>query len=269
MHNQLNILKDRRTKFYLNCVNDIIKDKTQKILICGGGGVDKTVFEVLGFKHVTISNLDTRMNENEYLPFNWKFENAESLSFENESFDFVVIHAAVHHASSPHKVLTEMYRVAKIGILVFESRDSLIMRILTKLNFLETYETSIYINDYKYGGVNNTEIPNFIYRWTEREIEKTIQSYSPYCKSKYIYRYGTAFPCIPEFQRRRSFKYYFLEIIRPVSFIFFKLFPKQQNQFFFYVEKPNIKKSLFPWFAVDENNEIIPNRKWIEKNYKN
>ncbi|AEF84765.1 methyltransferase family protein [Treponema primitia ZAS-2] len=263
------ILKDERAKFYLNCVNNIIKEKTSKILVCGGGVLDKAIFEALNFKYVTISNLDTRMNENEYFPFNWKFEDAASLSFENESFGFVVIHAAIHHASSPHKVLTEMYRVSKIGILAFESRDSLTMRILEKLKLTQTYEhTAVFYNDCKYGGVNNTEIPNYIYRWTEREIEKTIQSYSPYFKHKYIYRYGTAFPCTPELQRIGWFKYCFLKIIRPLSFIFFKLFPKQQNQFSFYVEKQNVKESLFPWLVIDENKNIIFNREWGKKNYK-
>ena len=118
---------DQREIFYLNCVCNLINDKSSSILVCGGGTLDKSIFEKAGFKNVTISNLDSRMNENEYNPFKWKYENAESLSFNSGSFDFVVIHAAIHHASSPHRVLTEMYRVARKGVLAFESRDSTIM----------------------------------------------------------------------------------------------------------------------------------------------
>jgi len=83
--------------------------------------------------------LDSRMTKDSYNPYVWKYENAESLSYPDESFDYVVIHAAIHHASSPHKVLTEMYRTAKIGVLAFESRDSVIM------NYLERKELTQYL----------------------------------------------------------------------------------------------------------------------------
>jgi hypothetical protein len=34
----------------------------------------------LGYRNVTISNLGTRIDERDYSPFKWKFENAEALS---------------------------------------------------------------------------------------------------------------------------------------------------------------------------------------------
>jgi SAM-dependent methyltransferase len=160
---------DERGTFYQKVVRNLIEDKNASILVCGGGTLDKTIFENLGFHHVTISNLDTRMKGNEYAPFEWKYENAEQLSFPDGSFDYVVIHAAIHHASLPHKVLTELYRVARKGILAFESRDSVIIRLLERYGVTQTFEhAAVYYNDCKFGGVNNTEIPNYIYRWTLR-----------------------------------------------------------------------------------------------------
>lgn len=261
---------DQRETFYLNCVCNLIKDKNCSILVCGGGTLDKNIFEKLGFHDVTISNLDSRMKENEYNPFKWKYENAESLSFDSESFDFVVIHAAIHHASSPHKVLTEMYRVARKGVLAFESRDSVIMRFLEKFGFTQVYEhAAVFYNDCKYGGVNNTEIPNYIYRWTEREIEKTIASYAPNCKHKFIYKYGTAFPCTPQSENKGQFKVFLLKFIHPFFCVFVKLFPKQQNLFSFFIEKPVILNSLFPWLFIDNNSgKIIFNKEWGSKRYK-
>ncbi len=260
---------NERETFYRDVVNDQIKDKTGSVLVCGGGLLDKDTLEELGFLNVTISNLDKRMKGNEYAPFKWKYENAEHLSLSDESFDYVIIHAAIHHASSPHKVLTEMYRVAKIGTLAIESRDSIVMKFLEKYGFTQVYEhAAVYYNDCQYGGMNNTEIPNYIYRWTEREIEKTIKSYSPCFRHKFIYRYGTAFPCTPEYENKGKIKIVLLNLIQPIFWIFTKLFPKQQNLFAFYIEKPTPRVSLFSWLVFDDKEHKIKfNKKWGEQKY--
>jgi SAM-dependent methyltransferase len=164
---------NERRSFYQNTADELIEDRRASVLVCGGSILDKEVFEELGFHDVTISNLDPRMKGDEFAPFKWKYENAESLSFSDESFDYVVIHAAIHHSSSPHKVLTEMYRVARLGMLAFEARDSAIIRFMEKYGFANSYEQmAIYAEDCKSGGVNNTEIPNYIYRWIERMLRK-------------------------------------------------------------------------------------------------
>lgn len=257
-----------RVSFYKEVVSGLIQDRSASILICGAGDLDKTVFLSLGFNDVTISNLDTRIGPNVYEPFKWKFENAEDLTFKDSSFDYVVIHAAIHHASLPHKVLTEMYRVARKGLLAFESRDSLTMRILEKFNLTQVYEhAAVYYNDCKFGGRNNTDIPNFVYRWTEREIEKTIQTYSPYFQHKYVYKYGTAFPCTPELESKGAIKIFLLKLLQPMYKIFIKGFPKQQNLFAFYVEKPINNNGLFSWLQVDNEGNIHFNKQWGEKKY--
>jgi ubiquinone/menaquinone biosynthesis C-methylase UbiE len=164
-----------REGFYEDVVRRRIPDRDASILICGGGESDAKTFAKLGYRNVTISNLDTRIDQGHYAPFEWKFENAEALSCSDGSFDYVVIHAAIHHASSPHRVVLEMYRVARKGMLAFEARDSALMHCLERFRVTPTYEhAAVYYNDCKYGGVNNTEIPNFVFRWTEREVEKTI-----------------------------------------------------------------------------------------------
>jgi SAM-dependent methyltransferase len=261
---------NEREAFYQKIVSEQIKDRDASILVCGAGSLDKQIFANLGFSDVTLSNLDEKMDHGEYAPFKWKYENAEILSFNNSVFDYVVIHAAIHHASSPHKVLTEMYRVAKKGVLAFESRDSVIMRFLERNGLTQVYEyTAVYYNDCKYGGMNNTEIPNFVYRWTEREIEKTIQAYAPYFKHKFIYRYGTAFPCTPGLEAKGVNKTIFLKLMRPFYWLFAKIFVKQQNLFAFYIEKPIIQNSLLPWLIFDESERKIKfNKKWGDQKYR-
>ena len=94
-------------------------------------------------------------------------------------------------------------RVCKYGVLAFESRDSLLMNLFERLNLTQTYEhAAVYHNDCKYGGINNTQIPNYIYRWTEREIEKTINTYSPCYDHEFQYKYGAAFPCTAALEKQ-------------------------------------------------------------------
>lgn len=264
-------MSDDREDFYRRVVDYYLKDRNASVLICGGGSLDKATFAALGFKNVTISNLDVRMKGNEYDPFKWKYENVESLTFEPNSFDYVVIHAAIHHASSPHRALTEMYRVASKGVLAFEARDSWTMRFLERTGVSQVYEhAAVYYNDCEYGGVNNTEIPNYVYRWTERELEKTIQSYAPHSRQRFRYKYGTSFPCTPELERGGRVKWMLLMLVRPFFWLFTRLFPKQQNQFAFFIEKPAVPASLFPWLTFDEKDHRIRfNKKWGEQKYKN
>lgn len=258
---------NQRQKFYQETVSALIPDRDCKILVCGGGRLDREVFQELGFTNVTISNLDERYIAEEYLPFAWSFQNAENLTFADLEFDFIVIHAAIHHCPSPHRVLTEMYRVCKQGFIAFESRDSLVMRLLEKLSLTQTYEhAAVYYNDCKYGGVNNTEIPNYIYRWTEREIEKTINAYAPYGKHELIYKYGSDFPCTPSLERKGQLKYIALKILQPAYNLFTTLFPKQQNLFAFYLKKQDLSSSIFPWLII-QDGQVKFNKEWGERKY--
>lgn len=259
-----------RHLFYKRIVSKLIENRNGSILVCGGGTLDKEVLQESGFQNVTISNLDTRMTGDEFAPFKWKYENAESLTFPAESFDYVVIHAAMHHCFLPHKVLTEMYRVARKGVLAFESRDSATMRLLERLGVACSYEhAAVYFNDCRYGGVNNTEIPNYVYRWTELEIEKCIQAYAPYFKHKYVFEYGSAFPATAELESKNALKRYLLRLVSPLYRGFVKIFPNQQNLFAFYIEKPVREPgAFFPWLRYDENKNVTFNRQWGEKKYK-
>lgn len=259
---------NERVGFYRRLVCKRIKDKNASILVCGGGTCDKRVFEDLGFTTVTISNLDERMDGNEYASFKWKYENAESLSFEDQSFDYVVIHAAIHHASSPHKVLTEMYRVARKGVLAIEPCDSIIVRIFEKLKFAQTYEcAAVFYNECQYGGVNNTDIPNYVYRWSERDVEKTIKSYAPFVEHNFHYDYGTGFPTTPKLENKGKLKHLFLITMKPFYWLFVKMFPKQQNLFGFYIEKPTLPEMLFSWLIFN-GEKIVFNKEWGEKKFK-
>lgn len=262
-------MSDVRKQFYIDCVTRFFVKPEPSILVCGGGPFDKSVIESCGFKNVTISNLDSRLKGDEFAPFKWAYENAESMSFADNSFDYVVIHAAIHHASSPHRVLTEMYRVARLGVFAIESRDSFTMRIFERLGLTQVFEhAAVYYNDFKFGGVNNTHIPNFVYRWTEREIEKTIQTYAPHAKHRFAYSYATSFPVSAQLEKNGLIKYIVLKTAQPFFWLLTKIFKKQQNLFGFFIEKPIVPKDLYPWLMLNEKMEIVFNEAWGHEKYK-
>ena len=54
---------------------------------------------------------------------NYSEENAEDLSFNDESFDYVLIKEAFHHFPRPWIALYEAFRVCKKGIVLIEPND--------------------------------------------------------------------------------------------------------------------------------------------------
>ena len=51
------------------------------------------------------------------------------------------------------------------------------MRVAQRLGVVDEYElTAVADNGLPAGGVRNSPVPNYVYRWTEREVEKTIAS---------------------------------------------------------------------------------------------
>ena len=53
---------NERKNFYQESVSNLIKNQDASILICGGGDLDKTIFEKLGFINVRIL-LQSLMNK--------------------------------------------------------------------------------------------------------------------------------------------------------------------------------------------------------------
>ena len=131
-----------------------------------------------------------------------------------------------------------MYRIAKYGALIIESNDSLIMRLSVKLNFSEDFEKSALSQNV--GGVDGSNVPNYVYRWTERELKKLFYSYQPDKKINIIFNYQNNI--FNEILTDNSIK----KIILTLSYIFLKiiffLFPRQQNLMSIFIDKKNFKK---------------------------
>ena len=158
------------------------------------------------------------------------------LNFENNSFDYVITNATLHHVDLPHKAITEMYRVSKKGVLIIESNDSFVMRIACKLKLAEEFEISSVDEKSKSGGLLDKGVPNYVYRWTEREIIKLIKSYKPEINHKIYFDYGY------------QLKFTNSLIIKFIFKLFFLIFKKQQNLFSIYIEKDINKIEFNTWY---------------------
>jgi len=216
------------------------------VLVVCGSAVDMEVFKKLGFKNVTISNIKP-YSDNEFLPFRWSYQDAEALTFEDASFDLVAVHAGLHHCRSPHRALLEMYRTARRVVLVLESRDSWLMRAGARLKLTPDYEIDSPFHDRR-GGVYDSEIPNFIYRWSEQEVRKTIRSFAPEYRDDFEFFYKLELP----FDRLRTTgKTLTLKVVTflaPLVWIFTKVLQRQGNRFAFAVYKTG---QLQQWLKRD------------------
>jgi ubiquinone/menaquinone biosynthesis C-methylase UbiE len=261
-----------RRAFVQSTLERLVEDKvlapSDSILVVCGGDAECVLFVEMEFPNVVISNLDERMLSDQFAPLDWSFQDAQDLTYEDASFDFVFVSDGLHHCASPHRALLEMYRVARKGIIVFESRDSLLMHTANRLGLSPEYELEAVINnDFCYGGVDNTQIPNFIYRWTEQDFEKTIKSFDPVGKQKFRYFYGVNLPYETATYKKTRLKYYAIKIADPFLKLFTRLFKKQCNSFAMVALKPQVPDDLWPWLAV-EDEAIVFQRAYAQKHFK-
>jgi len=103
-------------------------------------------------------------------------QNAEKLTFSENTFDYVLIKEAVHHFQKPWIALYEAFRVSKKGVILLEPRD----KNLNNQGFRKKLYNSILIglkkimkrnpniDDYTF----EEEARNFIFSISNRELEK-------------------------------------------------------------------------------------------------
>ena len=233
--------------FYAETLARLALPLDTRVLVVCGGTFDRDVFFSLGFQNVTISNVDERVKGHEFAPYAWSFQDAESLSFADGSFDFVVVHAGLHHCASPHRALLEMYRVARKGVLCFEARDNMLIRVAKRLGVVPDYELgAVRAHQFRWGGVRNTCVPNYVYRWTENEVQKTVASYAPHARHVIQFFYGLQVPPgrLP-LSRYAGLRWTETAAQRTVRVVA-RVLPGQCNLFAFFIQKP-LDTELFPW----------------------
>jgi SAM-dependent methyltransferase len=255
-----------RFSFYASTLQRLLDEgilrREMSVLVVCAGEADRDVFLELGFDNVTISNL-AGGSEEMFQPYRWAVEDAEALSFEEGSFDLVAVSGGLHHCRSPHRALLEMYRVARHAVFVLESRDSALMRTAIGLGVVDEYElTAVAAHGYRAGGVRDTSSPNYVYRWTEREVRKTIASNAPHARHRILFFHELELPLSVLGLRFGRPGEVVARVAEPALGLLTKLVPSQANLFGFLVLKPVLPRDLQPWMK-QEDGQPVPDEAWI------
>jgi SAM-dependent methyltransferase len=255
--------------FYNTTIKKLLQtniiEQNVSILVVGGGGEDKNTFLANGFKNVVITNLEYDRGIDDYSPYTWEYQDMENLLYKDSVFDWVFVYAALHHCASPHRALCEMLRVSKKGIGVFEGRNSFLNKIAIFLGFIPEYELEpLVLSKGVSGGLRNSNIPNFIYRWKEKEIEKTVNSFLPHYIHSFWYFYGYTIPLERLSMSPSIFKRMIGKIAIAVLPVFKFLFPRQGNQFAFIVSKEGKIQS---WLIKNDNDKFIFNNNYAKDKF--
>ncbi len=145
-------------------------DRSEPVLVLGGGREDQEILTGCGFRQIVLSNLNA----------DGAALDAEDIALPDDSYPIVFAHAVLHHCRSPHKALGEMARVSKKHVFFLEPNDSWFLRLLVWLRISFPYEIAAVVdNGYTSGGMRYGPIPNYIYRLTGREVKKAVSAYQP------------------------------------------------------------------------------------------
>jgi SAM-dependent methyltransferase len=177
--------KKRRDQFlavFLGHIKACNIDPNEKLLVIGGTWQDVDLLARAGFKDITLSNFQSHLKKDACSNLSAKVNllalDAEHIDLPDGSFDCAFAHEVLHHCRSPHRALCEMLRVASKHVVLLEPNDSLSMRALTWAGVSFPYELfSVVYHGHEAGGVRDSCIPNFIYRWNANEVRKTVSSY--------------------------------------------------------------------------------------------
>ena len=144
--------------------------------------------------------------------------------------------------------------MCRVGLVAIEARDSALMRLATRFSMADTFElTAVIAQGFETGGLDNTSIPNHVYRWTEAEVVKTLRSYDPTGEVRTEFRYGLRLPTDGATGRRRRLAG---QLARPALAAVTAVFKRQCNQLAIIVRRPT---GLYPWLhTVDGRIEFDP-----------
>lgn len=229
-------------------------DRGQPVLALGGGPEDLEILSACGFGKIILSNLNTA----------GLALDAEDIALPDNSYPVVFANAVLHHCQSPHKAVGEMARVAQRHVLFIEPNDSLVLRFLVRSGFSFPYElAAVAAQQYLRGGMRDGPVPNYIYRWTAREVSKCVAAYHPERQFEIIAHpfwdfYVNQYELL---QRKESHVAWLARTLGPGNFInllhlaqaMFNVFPPlraQGNKFFCAISK----RDLQPWIEVREKS---------------
>jgi ubiquinone/menaquinone biosynthesis C-methylase UbiE len=163
---------------FFTCIDPLLRKGDQKWLTVGDAyGFDaQYIQQSNNGQHAEASDLNSDFLEiamQNGIINNYSVQNAEKLTFQDNTFDYILCKETYHHFPRPYAALYEMIRVAKKGIVIIEPQDPVtkMPMLLGMLNILARSSPSLikklWKNQFSYEPVGN-----FVYKISEREFEK-------------------------------------------------------------------------------------------------
>jgi SAM-dependent methyltransferase len=259
------------------CIEREKIDVGQRVLVVGGTQDDAATLQRCGFSRITLSNIDgapDNPNEPNALPV--IAVDAENIQLPDDSYDVVFFHEVIHHCRSPHRALCEMLRVSKRQVLMMEPNDSAFMRLLCRFRFSFPYEIfAVVNNDYVRGGVRNTHVPNFIFRWNSWGVQQLVSALmAEYAPQIYADPYWDFNADERNLASRKQTKIglitgmigatNFLRLLRSLQRVLNKvpMLRRQGNKFFCCIQKSS---DLQPWLKLDSDGGVAFDRRYQTK----
>lgn len=148
------------------------------LLVLGASDGDASILREAGWSSITLSNFSSPSSIDEARPY---LElDAEDIELPDESFESVAAYEVLHHCRSPHRALCEMLRVSRRYVFLQEPNDSALYSFLRRLGLIFPFEIpAVIANGYIAGGVRNSCVPNFIYRWNHSTVYQTVLAFIP------------------------------------------------------------------------------------------
>ena len=103
---------------------------------------------------------------------NYRKENAESLTFNDSEFDYVLCKESYHHFPRPQIALYEMLRVAHKGVVLIEGNDSCINNKVTERFVRKVKNTLKLLLGREIKKHSYEESGNYVFTISRREVEK-------------------------------------------------------------------------------------------------
>ena len=243
----------------------VITPEMSVLIVCGGVR-DRDLVASAGFVDVTITNVDAEPTAG-IEPYAWAHQDAENLDYADDSFDVGIVVAGLHHCRSPHRALLELLRVTRHAVVAFEARDSLTMRLMCRLGLAEHYEISAVADQgLRSGGVSNSAVPNYVYRWTERDFDKAVACYDAEHQPTTRFYGHLELPSGVRTDRHgRGLKGWLLRAVAALAPLLVRLAPSQRNHLAMVAHHG--AAPLHPWLRLDDQGRAVPDEGFVGQRY--
>ncbi len=180
----------RHNRMY-EAIDCLLHENDATWLTVGDGrwGLDAIRMQKRGIKQVLPTDIcETLLKKakEQGLIAEYRIENAEQLSFADNSFDYIFCKESYHHFPRPYIALYEMLRVASKGVFLVEPNDEAVAPSISFKNFIR-YKIKSFLARHKIGEMPNyygkpiyhdsgyETSGNYVYGLSVHEIQKVCQ----------------------------------------------------------------------------------------------